>query len=147
MRRRGGFTLVELLVAMALIVFMMLILSEAFSIGLESFRRLKAIGDMNARMRTAAIVLQRDLQADHFEGRRRVSDPNFWLLGPPSQGFFRIYHGSRPANTANAPYFDEGTDADGIGSRRAVDHILHFTVKRRGNDRKDFFLARVPPAP
>ena len=38
MRRRQGFTLVELLVSMALVVFMMLILSEAFSVGQGSNR-------------------------------------------------------------------------------------------------------------
>ena len=40
-RRRPGFTLVELLVAMALILFIMVILTEAFSAGLETFRRIR----------------------------------------------------------------------------------------------------------
>ncbi|HXG09623.1 MAG TPA: prepilin-type N-terminal cleavage/methylation domain-containing protein [Gemmataceae bacterium] len=138
MRQRQGFTLIELLVALALVIFMMVILSEAFSVGLESFRRLKAIGDMNARLRTAMIVIQSDLQADHFEGRKRLSDPDFWREGPPQQGFFRIYHGS--------PLVVEVDDSngDGINATRTANHILHFTVKRRGNDRKDFFTARVP---
>src|SRR5262245_20038226 len=133
MRRRQGFTLVELLVAMALIVFMMLILSEAFSVALDSFRRVKAIGDMNVRLRTAASILRRDLQADHFEGKRRLSSATFWNLGPPREGFFRIWQGSRAIN--------EGIDADGLPSTRATDHILHFTVKLRGNDRHDFLSA------
>src|SRR5262245_54057590 len=46
MRRRQGFTLVEMMVALALTVFIMVILSEAFVTGLETFRQLKAIGDM-----------------------------------------------------------------------------------------------------
>lgn len=137
-RGRVGFTLVELLVAMALIVFMMVILAEAFSVGLETFRRLKAIGDMNGRLRTVAVALRSDLLSDHFEGRRRVSDPNFWNYGPPQQGFFRIYHGS--------PLTVEDADAGGdqIPSTRAVNHILHLTVKKRGNERGDFFLAKAP---
>src|SRR5262245_61577955 len=51
MRRRSGFTIVELLVAMALILFIMAILSEAFVAGLKSVRDLKAVADMAERLR------------------------------------------------------------------------------------------------
>jgi prepilin-type N-terminal cleavage/methylation domain-containing protein len=136
MQQRKGFTLVELLVAMALIVFMMLILSEAFSTALDSFRRIKAIGDMNARLRIASGILRRDLQADHFEGKRRLSNTTFWTPGPPREGFFRIWQGSAAVS--------EGTDSYGIPSARATNHILHFTVKLRGNDWQDFLAAKVP---
>lgn len=144
MQRRAGFTLVELLVAMALIVFMMVILSEAFSVGLESFRRLKAIGDMNSRMRIAAIVMRADLGSDFFEGRKRLSDPNFFTNGPPTQGFFRISHGSDLDPSVN-PRTIRDAGGDGIFATQATDHILHFTSKKRGNVRKDFFMAKVPP--
>src|SRR6266568_1479648 len=102
MRRRQAFTLVEMLVALALIIFIMSILSEAFVQGLETFRQLKAIGDMNERLRTASTALRRDLNANHFEGRRRMSDPDFFFQGSPQQGFFRLYQGT--ASTL------EGTD-------------------------------------
>ena len=46
--------------------------------------------DMNQRMRTATTLLQSDLEADHFEHRRRLSDLNFWAVGPPREGFVRI---------------------------------------------------------
>src|SRR5439155_10425507 len=46
-QKRQGFTLVEMLVAMALTIFIMVIMSEAFVAGLETFRQLKAIGDMS----------------------------------------------------------------------------------------------------
>lgn len=147
MQRRQGYTLVELLVAMALIVFMMVILSEAFSVGLESYRRLKAVGDMNERLRGAALVLRRDLAADHFEGSRRLSGrpssptsstatTDFWGAGPPREGFFRIWQGSASVV--------EGRDGDNNASTHATDHMLHFTVKLRGNDAQDFFSAKVP---
>src|SRR5438874_1473614 len=54
MRRRqlrGAFTLVELLVAMALILFIVSILSAAFTVATNSFRELKASGDMAGRLR------------------------------------------------------------------------------------------------
>src|SRR5947208_11474370 len=95
MRRRQGFTIVELLVALALIIFIMVILTEAFSAGLESFRRLKAIGDMQERMRSAAIIIRRDLQAEHFENDStrgsRLSDQDMRWMDPPDKGFFRLW--------------------------------------------------------
>jgi|SRR5262245_2333732 len=71
---RRGFTLVELLVAMALIVTVMVVLNTAFAEGLESFRQLKAIGDQQEKLRTAGTVLRRDLQSAHFETIRQIAD-------------------------------------------------------------------------
>jgi prepilin-type N-terminal cleavage/methylation domain-containing protein len=144
-QRRPGFTLVEMLVSMALILFIMVILSDAFVAALESFRRLKAIGDMEDRMRSAATFIRADLSADHFESRKRLSDPNFYLTGPPREGFLRIYQ----------PLYSslEGTgDADGnysyVASTSAagLGQTLHMTVKLRGNRQEDFFKAYVPPS-
>src|SRR5207253_1534250 len=97
MRRRTAFTITELLVAMALIVFIMYILAEAFSAGSTAFRNLKAIGDMNEKLRSTGQILRSNLQRDHFEDKRRVSDPDFWKDGPPRAGFLRIYNGSPPS--------------------------------------------------
>jgi prepilin-type N-terminal cleavage/methylation domain-containing protein len=152
MRKRQGFTLVEMLVAMALIIFIMSILSYAFVAATTTFRDLKAAGDMAERLRSATTVLQRDLSADHFEPGRRLSDPTFWSNGPPRQGFFRIWQGSpsylratAPAGTVN---FLEGQDLDGIQLYTSVDHALHLTVHLRGNRQSDFFTAKVPsPSP
>lgn len=69
MRRRQGFTITELLVAMALIVFIMNILSQAFVAGLESFRQLKGIGDLQEDLRMAAI----DLRSDTMTAGRQAS--------------------------------------------------------------------------
>lgn len=134
MRRRQGFTLVEMLVAMALIIFIMTILSEAFVAGLETFRQLKAVGDMQEKLRSVAITMRRDLAADHFEPGRRLSDPNF---ATPQIGFFR-FQGTLPIL--------EGVDGDGIPSYyvpAAVagapgnDHILHFSAKIRATQRDE----------
>lgn len=146
MNRRKGFTIVELLVALALIIFMMSILSQVFATATQTFRNLKAAGDMAERLRVASQILRRDLAADHFEGKRRMSDPNFWTVGPPTEGFFRIFHGSPydATNNAAAFYHLEGTDLDGLRSYRAGDHALHFTVKLRGQAQSEYFTANVP---
>lgn len=60
---RPAFTLVELLVSLALTLFIMVIVSQAFLSAMETFRQLKAIGDLNARLRLAAGALRSDLQA------------------------------------------------------------------------------------
>src|SRR5262245_29335828 len=72
---RTAFTLVEMLIAMALTIFVMVILSQCFILGLETFSCLKEIGDMQEELRSAANLLRADLSQDHFEGKRRLSDP------------------------------------------------------------------------
>jgi len=145
MQQRKGFTLVEMMVAMALTLFIMVILSQAFVAALETFRQLKSIGDMEERLRSVSTLLRRELAADHFEGRKRLSDPGFFYNGPPREGFFRIYQGSATVlpGTPGAVDIWEGYDSDFIGSTRATDHLLHFTVKLRGNNPQDFFSANI----
>src|SRR5690348_7778286 len=77
--RRQGFTLVELLVSVALIVLIMSIVSQAFVDGLESFRQLKGIGDLQEELRSAVVPLRDDLLARHIgpgngNTRQKLSD-------------------------------------------------------------------------
>lgn len=136
MQRRDGFTLIEMLVAMTLTVFVMIIVSSAFVTGLETFRQLKGIGGMQSGLRTASNRLRLDLQADHFDGKKRLSDPLFWS-NRPREGFFHIRQGSAPVQELNG-------DLDGLQSYRSVDHELHFSIKLKGNDPGDFMTAQVP---
>lgn len=142
--RRPAFTLVELMVSMALIIFIMYVLAEAFSAGAGAFRNLKAIGDMNERLRGVSNLLRTYLGAPHFEGAKRLSDRDFWKEGPPKEGFFRIWHdqesGGPPATSSVA----EGNDLDGNASFRSTKHHLHFTVKLPGKGKDQFFRAEVP---
>lgn len=126
MRSRQGFTITELLVSLALILFMMAILSEAFVAGLESMRLLKATSDMDAKLRSAITMIGFDLKADHFDDK-----PLSQLTSAPLQGFLRIQQG--------APSIPEGVDADGIPSTRAADSVLHFSIKRKGARPEDYF--------
>jgi hypothetical protein len=135
-----------MMVAMALTMFIMVILSQAFATGVDVFGQLKAIGDMEENLRAASTSLRTDLAADHFEAKRRLSDPDFYI-NPPRQGFVRIY-------AAAAPSF-EGSDGQLTDPVTKVQYftnasfssstcVLHMMVKRRGNRRQDFFSASVP---
>src|ERR1700736_85000 len=95
--RRSGFTLVEMMVAMTLTIFVMVILSQCFVQGLETFSGLKAIGDMQEELRTATTLLRADLSQDHFEGKRRLSDPRVNLASDRiREGFFVVGQGYPP---------------------------------------------------
>jgi prepilin-type N-terminal cleavage/methylation domain-containing protein len=151
MRNRGrpGFTLIELMVALALTMFIMVILSQAFTMSLETFSGMKGIGDMQINLRTAEVILRDDLRQDHFEGIRRLSDLTptpgaSQLMGPlPQAGFFAVRRSSNPTLSAASPYYIEGYDASNLPSFRATDHMLYMTVKRRGNRQENFFSASV----
>src|SRR5262249_29189012 len=104
-RRRSGFTIIEILVALALTLFILTILTQAFSAGADTFRQLKAVGDLNSSLRLTANMLRSELSADHFEGKRRLSDSKFWTAlnnGPPAQGYFYLEHGPGITGASNA---------------------------------------------
>src|SRR5688500_17353754 len=124
--KRPGFTLVEMMVAMTLTIFVMVILSQAFTSGLETFSGLKAIGDMQEDLRSCTTLMRDDLIQDHFEAKRRLSDPITSLQNEKiREGFFVIGQGFYPLGSSKAT---EGSE-DGITSFRATDHYLHFTNK------------------
>lgn len=145
--RRSGFTIIELLVSIGLVILIMGVLAEAFALGLDTFSRLKAIGDMSDRLRAATHQIRRDLAADHFEGAIRMSDPTFQTRTPPPpgqapdwprEGFFYIRQ--------FAPSMNEGS-ADGVPAFRAPSggsHVLYMTVKLKGNRKENFFGATAP---
>ena len=125
---RAGFTLVELLVAAALSILIMAVLSTAFQTGLQTLSTLKSLGDMAERLKTAETLLRTDLSAEHFTtvgnasgtpgdgspGALRVSDLHYESATPgglPLGGYFQIVQGMGS--------FPEGLDADGLISTSA----------------------------
>ncbi len=174
MRRRQAFTLVEMLVSLALIMFIMAILSEAFVASAKTFRDLKAAADLADRLRVATNTLRRTLIANHFGAGQKLSDGSVWQLNniagatgqsPPINGFFRIYQGSPPTlegtdssiGTAVGP-LPPGTALPSptyggvpnpFPSYRVTNCALHFTAQLSGSeqyasDMNSFFYANVP---
>lgn len=146
---RSAFTLVEMLVAMALTLFIMVILSQCFVTALSTFSGLKGIGDLQYNLRVATTLLQADLAQDHFEGKRKLSDASFnaAFVSPPEvprEGFFLLRMG---------PNLLEGVDADGLPSfvspqsTISAPDLLYFTIKLKGNQRDKFLTHRLPEPP
>lgn len=149
-RTRAGFTLIEMMVAMALTLFIMVILSQAFILSLEAFSQLKGIGDMQINLRAAENMLRNDLGQDHFEGKRRLSDLTLTggpqiVARPPQEGFFAVarYSACDLTGTPGFPYVYEGPDVNGMGSFLAFNHVLYMTVKRKGNQQENYFNASL----
>ncbi len=141
---RRAFTLVEMLVAMALTLFIMVILTYAFTSALDTFSGLKGIGDLQNNLRVATSAMQADLSQDHFEGKKKLSDSAIAQGGIPREGFFFI---------RIAPNVLEGVDTDGLPCFRspagpgAYSDVLYFTVKLRGNRRESFMSYGLPNTP
>ena len=131
---RIAFTLVELMVAMALIILMLSIMSQAFVIATGVMQGLKEVADMQEKIRPAITLLQRDLGAFHFEGIKKLSDPEFWDNGPPKEGYFMLWQ-DRANDVA------EGATNNVTFSQSAAlaNHMLAFTVKLPGKSPNDFF--------
>src|SRR5271167_1919775 len=134
---RRAFTLVELLVATALIVFIMVILTEAFSAGIGTFRLLKAQGDMQEKLRNSTNKLVDDLRQPHFDSNQKKLSNLF----------------TSPANVPQAGYFSirqfgstlEGADSFGIPSVRMgfPTPVLCFSNRRNGIQPSDYTVARI----
>jgi len=137
---KKGFTLVELLVSMAIIIFMLSIMSQAFVIATTCMSGLKGVGELLDKGRPVLAVLQKDLSGYHFDGYRRLSDADFWDNGPPRQGYFKITEwGSKVV---------EGTTTDGVTYQRsgsAADHRLAFTSRLSGKNPEDFYVTAFEP--
>ena len=108
---RSGFTLVELMVAMALSLFLMAILAEAFAVSMDTFRGLRALGDMQDTLRNSLRQMRDDIATPHFEGSRKISDTAF-KAEPRREGFFYM-KGSQPTS--------EGQDGNLVASSRATE--------------------------
>jgi hypothetical protein len=73
-RSQGGFTVFELLVAMALIVFLMSILSQTFSEGARAFRHLKGVGDLDERLGGDCMALAESIAVTNQRTREFIEN-------------------------------------------------------------------------
>ncbi len=146
---RPGFTLVELLVAMALSLGIMVILTEAFKISLDFTRHTGATARLINQLNGAEAALKRDLHADHFLNTADVSGQSGKLIDqrldkltkfgtgwtPPRGGFFRIVSGATNV---------DATDRDFINITSTQNHALHFTSILPGGTEENLYSVSSP---
>jgi len=133
---RAGFTLMELLVSTALILFIMAIISQMFGSGSKIFTALRTSAQLQNNARSGITIIRKDLAQEHFagpyyRGGPHLGDQRLDLPGwrPARQGYFEIIQGGpslyEPGNTA-VPFLSDG---EGLYSTRATNHVLKFTIR------------------
>ncbi|MBO0700610.1 MAG: prepilin-type N-terminal cleavage/methylation domain-containing protein [Zavarzinella sp.] len=163
---RAAFTLVEMMVAMALTLFIMAIIAEVFGSAQRTFSAMRTAGQLQERMRSGAMVLRRDLQSEHFDGPfvagrggPRVGDQRLDQAGwvPSRRGYFEIRQFA-PSIYEPIQYFVNNggvplTDGEGIVSTRAdgptvanpsTGHVLRMTVHLPDLSAPELFAAELP---
>ena len=154
--RRGGFTLVELLVAAGLSILVMAILATAFQQGMETLSHLKSTVTLSQQLRGVEAVIRGDLAGRHLEDSSTgdtVLVSNGAKIGPtgwraPDKGYFRLDIGARSASPLPTPptgpvFFLESSDADD-SVYYATNHSMRFTVRLFGGSPQDVVTAFVP---
>ena len=110
--RRSGFTLVELLVAAALALVAMTVLSLAFQTGLTTLSHLKSVVGMAEQLRAAEAVLRRDLAAPHLESD--FGEPvRLTGRGPVAKGYVAFTQGGQALVGGNTLGFGPYAEARG----------------------------------
>lgn len=153
---RPGFTIPELLVAMAVSLGIMVVLAESFRMGMDFSRHARSTGEMMGQLQGAGVILTRDLQLPHFTAEStkpndglRLSDqrldtlPNAYqgltAWTPPKGGFFRIASPRPVGSLASSGYQEQlgplplqAADREGHFINTATNHALHFTAIHPG---------------
>ena len=140
--KRPAFTIIELLVALALVLFIMSIISQVFVDTSEAFRSQRAKAELSEKLRFITQTLRADLRASHFENNRRLSDDDFWSDGPPKMGYFRLEQ-ARPYTEVSSL---TGNDKAYI-SNESSGTVLAFTSFLHGNDQRGFHSINLNKIP
>ncbi len=99
-KRSMGFTIVELLVSLGLVIFIMSLVSTIFVIATKSFRDMKAAGDLSEQLRSAGQLIRGMVKATHFTENVQPSDDKFWQAWDSSgSGSYYTRSGTPPLYT------------------------------------------------
>ncbi len=134
LQRRHGFTLLEVMIATAVTLLMMLSLARIFNIIGESMKQGRAVLELNNRLRGVTDRIRLDL--DHLTA----------IPIPPADpasgtGYFKYYDGTLTDFTAGQ-YGLSQTGVEDLSRFGDVDDILMFTARARDGDA--WFTGKVP---
>lgn len=119
--RRGGFTLVEMMVAVALVLLMMTMFAEIFSIATGSMNKQKGLAELDQRQRVVTTIIRDDLQDRTFT--------NVYPFHPADDS-------NRPTSSATPSFVSFSNGRTGYfyisenDPERDDDDTLQFTVTR-----------------
>jgi type II secretory pathway pseudopilin PulG len=129
-RARGGYTLIEILLATALTLLMMAVVVQVFGTVGQSVTDTRAIVEAQNSLRAVSNRLKRDLEA--------LTAPMLPPLRPEAgQGYFEFIEGPTGPVTTSLPVWLQPADTDVSPSQpdttvRDNDDILMFTIRSRG---------------
>jgi len=136
--KRPGFTLVEMLVAVALVMFLLSLFALLMQSAMQGVRDAKGINAVDQKLRNAVTLLKADLRQVYLaNGGTRFSPAELFTRRDriPTAGYFSIYENSRS--------LPQGVDE--YGNQIAIDYddILAMTVARRGDSASEIFYGRA----
>jgi prepilin-type N-terminal cleavage/methylation domain-containing protein len=119
---RRGFSLVEMLVVLAITALVLSLLASAYVMELRAIRSAKGLIEMDEQLTAAERQIRYYLRLPHFEGNRRVSEiGSSWT---PSEGYFEVFDGG-PSDPATSDW-------------------MRFTVRLPGNRPDEWYATSVP---
>jgi len=136
--KRSGFTLVEMLVAVALVLFILGLFAVLMQSAMQGVRDAKGINAVDQKLRNAVTLLKADLRQVYLaNGGTRFSPAELFTRRDriPTAGYFSIYE--------NARSLPQGMDSFGNPVSVDYDDILAMTVARRGDSASEMFYGKA----
>jgi prepilin-type N-terminal cleavage/methylation domain-containing protein len=136
--KRAGFTLVEMLVAVALILFILGLFALLMQSAMQGVRDAKGINAVDQKLRNAVTLIKADLRQVYLAnaGTRFTPGELFTRRDRiPTAGYFSIYENSRA--------LPQGMDEFGNPISLDYDDVLAMTVARRGDSASEMFFGRA----
>lgn len=170
---RPAFTLTEMMVATALLLFLMLVISQAFGGATKTFSTMRTAGQLQERLRGGITVFRRDLAHDHYGppyttySGPKVANQLMHLPGwtPPEGGGymeinqFGVFAGTEyKGSCMGEPYLSPVTDGELLYSTRAAPNpdpsqpnlnrpnALRFTVRVPVGAPNELYCAEFEPS-
>jgi prepilin-type N-terminal cleavage/methylation domain-containing protein len=137
---RRGFTLLEVLIATAVALFLMLGLSQVFKVLGDSITKGRAGLELNNRLRNVAMRIRSDL--DTLTVASGYAGPLAPPAAPTIDGYLKFYDGPMNDFTLGAVDATDTNPGDGIGPPSASPNPSNPLLNRMG-DMDDIFMATV----
>jgi prepilin-type N-terminal cleavage/methylation domain-containing protein len=137
-QNRPGFTLVEMLVVVALVLFLMGLFVTLLQTATRGVRDAKGINAIDQKMRNAITAIKADLRQVYLENNgTRFSPGELFTRADriPTGGYFTIEENDRA--------LAQGIDEFGNKIEIDFDDILRMTVARRGDSASEMFYGRA----